>query len=67
MASQCQAKCAATVGTQLLAKIHILHNKVVHLDQRQDHPTLGAEGVLPGRHIVSLLRVFEQFTPPYTQ
>jgi hypothetical protein len=24
--------------------------------------TLGAEGVLPGRHIVSLLRVFEQFT-----
>jgi hypothetical protein len=26
------------------------------------HPTLGAEGVLPGRHIVSLLRVFEQFT-----
>ena len=24
--------------------------------------SLGAEGVLPGRHIVSLLRVFEQFT-----
>jgi hypothetical protein len=24
--------------------------------------TLGAEGVLPGRHIVSLLRVFKQFT-----
>src|SRR5258705_75673 len=24
--------------------------------------TLGAEGVLPGRHIVSFLRVFKQFT-----
>ena len=24
--------------------------------------SLGAEGVLPGKHIVSLLRVFEQFT-----
>jgi CO dehydrogenase/acetyl-CoA synthase delta subunit len=24
--------------------------------------TLGAEGVLPGRHIVSLVRVFKQFT-----
>ena len=26
------------VGTQLLAKIHVLHDKVVHLDQCQDHP-----------------------------
>jgi hypothetical protein len=26
--------------------------------------SLGAEGVLPGRHIVSLLRVFKQFTHP---
>ena len=24
--------------------------------------SLGAEGVLPGRHIVNLLRVFKQFT-----
>jgi hypothetical protein len=28
----------------------------------EDIVTLGAEGVLPGRHIVSLLRVFKQFT-----
>ena len=27
-----------------------------------DGNSLGAEGVLPGRHIVSLLRVFKQFT-----
>ena len=38
MAGQCQAKYAATVGTQLLAKIHVLHKKMVCLDQRQDHP-----------------------------
>ena len=38
MASQHQAKYATTVGTQLLAKIHVLHDKVVHLDQCQDHP-----------------------------
>ena len=38
MAGQCQAKYAATVGTQLLAKIHVLHEKMVCLDQRQDHP-----------------------------
>ena len=38
MAGQCQAKYTATVGTQLLAKIHVLNDKVVHLDQRQDHP-----------------------------
>ena len=37
MAGQHQAKYAATVGTQLLAKIHMLHNKVVRLDQCQDH------------------------------
>jgi hypothetical protein len=28
----------------------------------EDPLSLGAEGVLPGRHIVSLLRVFKQFT-----
>jgi hypothetical protein len=28
----------------------------------EDLLPLGAEGVLPGRHIVSLLRVFKQFT-----
>ena len=38
MAGQCQAKYAATVGTQLLAKIHVLHEKMIRLDQRQDHP-----------------------------
>ena len=38
MAGQHQAKYAAAVRTQLLAKIHILHYKVVHLDQCQDHP-----------------------------
>jgi uncharacterized coiled-coil protein SlyX len=38
MASQRQAKYAAAVGTQQLAKIHVLHDKVVRLDQRQDHP-----------------------------
>ena len=37
MARQHQAKYAAAVGTQLLAKIHMLHNKVVQLDQCQDH------------------------------
>ena len=38
MAGQRQAKYAATVGTQLLAKIHVLHKKMIHLDQLQDHP-----------------------------
>ena len=38
MASQRQAKYATTVGTQLLSKIHVLHEKVIRLDQRQDHP-----------------------------
>ena len=38
MAGQRQVKYATTVGTQLLAKIHVLHDKVVRLDQRQDHP-----------------------------
>jgi len=28
----------------------------------QQNHTLGAEGVIPGRYIVSLLRVFKQFT-----
>ena len=38
MAGQRQAKYAATVGTQLLSKIHVLHEKITHLDRRQDHP-----------------------------
>ena len=38
MARQRQAKYSVTVGTQLLAKIHILHKKMIHLDQHQDHP-----------------------------
>ena len=38
MAGQRQAKYAATVGTQLLAKIHVLNEKMIHLDQHQDHP-----------------------------
>ena len=38
MASQRQAKYATMVGTQLLSKIHVLHEKVIHSDQRQDHP-----------------------------
>ena len=38
MAGQRQAKYAAAVGTQLLAKIHVLHDKMVRLDQCQDHP-----------------------------
>ena len=38
MAGQHQAKYAATIGTQLLAKIHALHEKMICLDQRQDHP-----------------------------
>ena len=29
---------------------------------RAENLTLGAEGVIPGRYIVSLLRVFKQFT-----
>ena len=36
-----------------------------HVDPVLDYVesvTLGAEGVLPGRHFVSLLRVFKQFT-----
>ena len=37
MAGQRQAKYAAAVGTQLLAKIHVLHKKMIYLDQRQDH------------------------------
>jgi hypothetical protein len=35
---------------------------VRHHNTEQSAHTLGAEGVLPGRHIVSLLRVFKQFT-----
>ena len=38
MASQSQAKYATAVGTQLLAKIHVLHDKMICLDQCQDHP-----------------------------
>ena len=38
MAGQHQAKYTTTVGTQLLAKIHVLHTKMICLDQRQDHP-----------------------------
>ena len=38
MAGQHQAKYTAAVGTQLLAKIHILHDKVDWLDHQQDHP-----------------------------
>ena len=38
MAGQHQAKYAASVGTQLLAKIHVLHKKMIRLDQCQDHP-----------------------------
>ena len=38
MAGQRQAKYAATVGTQLLAKVRVLHEKMIHLDQCQDHP-----------------------------
>ena len=38
MACQHQLKYAATVGSQLLAKIHVLHKKMICLDQRQDHP-----------------------------
>ena len=38
MAGQRQAKYAAAVGTQLLAMIHMLHKKMIRLDQRQDHP-----------------------------
>ena len=37
MAGQRQAKYAAAVGTQLLAKIHMLHERMICLDQRQDH------------------------------
>ena len=28
----------AVIGTQLLSKIHVLHEKMVRLDHRQDHP-----------------------------
>ena len=38
MAGQRNAKYAATVGTQLLAKVHVLCEKVNQLDHRQDHP-----------------------------
>ena len=38
MAGQRQAKYVATVGTQLLSKIHVLHEKVIRLDRHQDHP-----------------------------
>jgi len=36
--------------------------KMVALAKIASDYTLGAEGVLPGRHIESLLRVFKQFT-----
>ena len=38
MAGQRDAKYAAAVGTQLLAKIHILDNKVGHISHQQNHP-----------------------------
>jgi hypothetical protein len=46
----------------------VIDRKMVRQDEELDRvvrlfgKTLGAEGVLPGRHIVSLLRVFKQFT-----
>ena len=38
MAGQHHTKYATVVGTQLLAKLHVLHEKMICLDQRQDHP-----------------------------
>ena len=38
MAGQHQAKYATVIGAQLLAKVHMLHEKMICLDQRQDHP-----------------------------
>ena len=38
MAGQRNTKYAAAVGTQLLAKVHVLSDKVDQLDRRQNHP-----------------------------
>ena len=38
MAGQRNAKYAAVIRTQLLAKVHVLANKVDRLDCQQDHP-----------------------------
>jgi len=44
-----------------LVKNATFHSRTKHITIRY-HYTLGAEGVLPGRHIESFLRVFKQFT-----
>jgi methyl-accepting chemotaxis protein len=38
MWDQRNSKYAAAVGTQLLAKIHVLDNKLGHVDRQQNHP-----------------------------
>ena len=45
MAGQRQAKYAVSVGTKLLAKIHVLNEKMIHLDQLQDHPIVSGPTV----------------------
>jgi hypothetical protein len=38
MWGQRNSKYAAAVGTQLLAKIHVLDNKIGRVDRQQNHP-----------------------------
>jgi uncharacterized coiled-coil protein SlyX len=38
MWGQRNSKYAAAIGTQLLAKIHMLDNKIEHMDRAQNHP-----------------------------
>jgi hypothetical protein len=45
----------STIAKSQSQSIFVQHRRIL---------PLGAEGVLPGRHIVSLLRVFKQFTHP---
>jgi hypothetical protein len=38
MWGQRNSKYAAAIGTQLLAKIHMLNNKIGRVDRQQNHP-----------------------------
>jgi hypothetical protein len=59
---QLEARGWGTHRDRTLSLVMPSGNLLVRLPRIRRCLTLGAGGVLPGRHIVSLLRVFEQFT-----
>ena len=46
----------------MMGDFNLMEDAINHIPSKLDDQTLGAEGVLPGGYIESLLRVFKQFT-----